>query len=325
MHTWQLPEGIDELVGDEAMRFEMLRRQLLDLYHSKGFELVIPPLVEYIESLLLTSESVDLKTVKFVDVASGKMLGVHADITPQIARIDSKRAAQTIEKYCYINTTLQTKADDFYATRSPIQAGAELYGVRELWADVEIIELMLESLALLSINPIVLSLGNVAIFDALVAKYAFTHAQITQLRRIFQQRSAGDLQYFFTQNQLDGNDLFAALLKLEGDECILEEALTLFKDAPQTHSAIQDLADIGGQLRAKGVRVIYDLAELKSYEYHTGIVFSAYNVDYSKALAQGGRYNGLGASFHQNQDSRAATGFSFDLKFLSQTAHKIRN
>ncbi len=315
MSTWQLPEGIDELTGDRALAFESIRRQLLDLYADRGFGLVIPPMVEYVESLLLTSDSVDEKTFKFLDSASGKMLGVHADITPQIARIDAKCGSNNVEKYCYVNAILQTKADDFYASRSPIQAGAELYGSDNISADVEVIELMLESLKLLSIDPIVLSLGNVAIFNALIVQEDLLGEQVTKLRQIFARRSTPDLAEFIGSVTLNNADKFSALMKLEGDAGILDKALDVFGDLPEAKSAIEDLINISNQLNTADVEVMIDLAELKAYEYHTGVVFSAYNEDYSKALAQGGRYNGLSASFGQ---ARAATGFSFDLKFLSQ-------
>ncbi|MCS5586183.1 MAG: ATP phosphoribosyltransferase regulatory subunit [Gammaproteobacteria bacterium] len=315
MSTWQLPEGIDELTGDRALAFESIRRQLLDLYADKGFGLVIPPMVEYVESLLLTSDSVDEKTFKFLDSASGKMLGVHSDVTPQIARIDAKRASNKIEKYCYVNAILQTKADDFYASRSPIQAGAELYGSDDVSADVEVIELMLESLKTLSIGSVVLSLGNVAIFNALIAQEDLLGEQVIKLRQIFARRSAPDLAEFIGDVVLNNADKFNALMKLEGDTSVLNEALEVFNDLAEAKSAVEDLIKISAQLNTTGVEVMIDLAELKAYEYHTGIVFSAYNENYSKALAQGGRYNGLSASFGQ---ARAATGFSFDLKFLSQ-------
>jgi len=315
MSTWQLPEGIDELTGDRALAFESIRRQLLDLYADRGFGLVIPPMVEYVESLLLTSDSVDEKTFKFLDSASGKMLGVHADITPQIARIDAKCASDKVEKYCYVNAILQTKADDFYASRSPIQAGAELYGSDNISADVEVIELMLESLKLLSIDPIVLSLGNVAIFNALIVQEDLSIEQVSKLRQIFARRSTPDLAEFIGSVTLNNADKFSALMKFEGDASILDKALDVFGDLPEAKSAIEDLIKISNQLNTADVEVMIDLAELKAYEYHTGVVFSAYNEDYSKALAQGGRYNGLSASFGQ---ARAATGFSFDLKFLSQ-------
>ena len=316
MNTWQLPEGIDELTGNQAYKFEVLRRQLLDLYINKGFELVIPPMVENVDSLLLTSDSVNEKTFKFLDPASGKMLGVHADITPQIARIDAKRSSNKVEKYCYVNSILQTKADDFYASRSPIQAGAELYGSDDINTDIEAIELMLESLNILSIDPVVVSLGNVAIFNALIQTEDLTSVKISQLREIFTRRSVPDLSVFLTNNTLTNADKFTKLMHLEGNESILDEALKVFNDNDLVKSAIEDLIAINQQLKLKNVNVIYDLAELKAYEYHTGVVFSAYNESYSKALAQGGRYNDIGKSFGK---SRAATGFSFDLKFLSQT------
>ncbi len=316
MNTWQLPEGIDELTGDQALKFEMLRRSLIDLYADKGFGLVVPPMVEHVDSLLLTSDSVNEKTFKFLDPVSGKMLGVHADITPQIARIDAKRASNNIEKYCYINAILQTSADDFYDSRSPIQAGAELYGSKDTLADVEIIELMLESLKLLSIDSIVISLGNVAIFDALISQESLSIAQTAELRQIFAHRSTPDLAVFIANNSLSNASMFTALMKLEGDSTVLDQALDLFSAYPEALIAIKDLKAIDQQLQEKDIQAIYDLAELQTYEYHTGVVFSAYNENYSKALAQGGRYNGIGESFGQ---SRAATGFSFDLKFLSQS------
>ncbi len=313
MNTWQLPEGIDELTGDRALAFERVRRQLIDLYADKGFALVIPPMVEHIESLLLTSNAVNEKTFKFLDPISGKMLGVHADITPQIARIDAKQSDDKVARYCYVNAVLQTKADDFYTSRSPIQAGAELYGSDSVEADVEVIGLMLESLKLLSIQP-TLSLGNVGVFDALIATEALNDEQTSALRQIFIKRSVPDLAVFLSNNKLENAHKFNALMKLEGDVSVLDEALGIFQDLPKAKAAIQDLLAITAQLDAADAEVVVDLAELKAYEYHTGVVFSAYNENYSKALAQGGRYNGLSESFGR---PRAATGFSFDLKFLT--------
>lgn len=317
MSIWQLPEGIIDLVGDEAAAFESWRRQLLDLYADRGFELVIPPMIEHIESLLLTSTNLDLKTFKFLDPASGKMLGVHADITPQIARIDAKRTNSKIQKYCYISAILQTKADDFYTVRAPIQAGAELYGSNDIGADIEIIELMLESLDLLNIRPIVLSLGSVAIFNALIAKQSCENQ--LQLRQIFQKRSIPDLDLFLQNNSVDNGAQFASLIRLQGKSDILKQGLTIFSQYPQAIAAIEDLIYLHEQLKSETIEVIYDLATLPNYEYHNGIIFSAFNSDYAKALAQGGRYNNLGAPFEQSENNRAATGFSFDLQFLSNS------
>ena len=315
MSNWQLPEGIDELVGSDAIKFETLRRVLIDLYTEKGYELVIPPMVENIDSMLLNSNEVDQKTFKFLDPASSKMLGVHADITPQIARIDAKRSSEKTEKYCYVNAILQTTADDFYASRSPIQAGAELYGSNEVSSDIEVINLMLDSINSIGIKPVVLSIGNVAIFNSLIATENLSANQAETLRQIFVKRSAPDLDVFINNNTLNNADKFTQLMSLEGDALVLDKALEVFNDNAEAISAINDLITINNSL-SSNAKVIYDLAEIKAYGYHTGVIFSAYNENYSKALAQGGRYNNIGKSFGK---SRAATGFSFDLKFLSQT------
>ena len=316
MNNWQLPEGIDELTGEQAVTFESNRRRLLDLYQSWGYELVVPPMVEYIESLILTSSSVDQKTFKFLDSISGRMLGVHSDITPQIARIDSKRSEpDKTDRYCYINAILQTKADDFYSSRSPIQAGAELYGYKGIEADIEIIELMLSSLSMLNIQGLTLSLGNTAIFNALCEATELDKQDIATLRDIFKRKSIPDLDTFLKDNAIKEADKFSALISLDGDNQVLDRALKVFAGFPSVVEAINDLIKLNKVFNGNGVNLMFDLGEVKAYEYHNGIVFAAYHPSYSKALAQGGRYNGLSQSLGVSRD---ATGFSFDLKFLIQ-------
>jgi len=316
MNNWQLPEGIDELTGEQAVTFESIRRRLLDLYQSWGYELVVPPMVEYIESLILTSSSVDQKTFKFLDSNSGRMLGVHSDITPQIARIDSKRSKpDKTDRYCYINAILQTKADDFYASRSPIQAGAELYGYKGIEADIEVIELMLASLSILNTQGLTLSLGNTAIFNALCEATELDKQDIATLRDIFKRKSVPDLDDFLKDNAVKEADKFSALISLDGNDQVLDRALKVFADFPNVVEAINDLIKLNKVFNGNGVNLMFDLGEVKAYEYHNGIVFAAYHPSYSKALAQGGRYNGLSQSLGVSRD---ATGFSFDLKFLIQ-------
>ena len=316
MNNWQLPEGIDELTGEQAVTFESIRRRLLDLYQSWGYELVVPPMVEYIESLILTSNSVDQKTFKFLDSISGRMLGVHSDITPQIARIDSKRSKpDKTDRYCYINAILKTKADDFYTSRSPIQAGAELYGYKGIEADIEVIELMLASLSILNIQGLTLSLGNTAIFNALCEATELDKQDIATLRDIFKRKSIPDLDTFLKDNAIKEADKFSALISLDGDDQVLDRALKVFADFPKVVEAINDLIKLNKVFNGNGVNLMFDLGEVKAYEYHNGIVFAAYHPSYSKALAQGGRYNGLSQSLGVSRD---ATGFSFDLKFLIQ-------
>ena len=316
MNKWQLPEGIDELAGSQAASFEVIRRCLLDLYQSWGYELVVPPMVEYIESLILTSDSVDQKTFKFLDPCSGRMLGVHADITSQIARIDSKRSKNgSIDRYCYINAILQTKADDFYASRSPIQAGAELYGFKGIDADIEVIEMMISSLSILDIEDLTLSLGNTAIFSALIEAAQLDSETTATLRDIFKRKSVPDLAVFLKQNNTKEGDRFKALISLEGDASVLSSAKKLFSDLPQVLVAIDALIKLNEVFADRDVDLMFDLGEVRAYEYHNGVVFAAYHAEFSKALAQGGRYNGLSQSFGVARD---ATGFSLDLKFLIQ-------
>jgi len=316
MNKWQLPEGIDELAGSQAVSFEVIRRRLLDLYQSWGYELVIPPMVEYVESLILTSDSVDQKTFKFLDPCSGRMLGVHADITPQIARIDSKRSeVGSVDRYCYINAILQTRADDFYASRSPIQAGAELYGFKGIEADIEVIEMMISSLSILDIENLTLSLGNTSIFSALTQAAELDVEITATLRDIFKRKSIPDLAVFLEQNTIVEGERFKALMSLEGGVDVLDSAKQLFADLPQALEAIDSLTMLNEAFADRDVDLMFDLGEVKAYEYHNGVVFAAYHTDFSKALAQGGRYNGLSQSFGVARD---ATGFSLDLKFLIQ-------
>ena len=314
MTNWQLPEGIDELTGDQAISFENARRNLLDLYQSWGYEIVVPPMIEYADNLVLNSKSIDDKTFKFLDSASTRMLGVHSDITPQVARIDSKRAnLDDINRYCYINAILQTKADDFYASRSPIQAGVELYGFKGIDADIEVIVLMLSSLNLLEISNITLSLGNTAIFNALCESANLENNNKVLLRDIFRRKSLPDLDKFLNQNEVKERNKFKSLISLDGDEKILDDALDIFKEIPLVIEAINDLKKLNVFFKSNNIELMFDLGEVKAYEYHDGIVFAAYSENYSKAIAQGGRYDGLSESF---DSAREATGFSFDLKFL---------
>ncbi|MDC1418283.1 ATP phosphoribosyltransferase regulatory subunit [Candidatus Thioglobus sp.] len=316
MSNWQLPEGIDELTGDQAITFEQSRRDLLDLYQSWGYEVVVPPMIEFAETLVLNSKSIDEKTFKFLDSISGKMLGVHSDITPQIARIDSKRVkSERVERYCYINAILQTKADDFYASRSPIQAGAELYGFKGIDADIEIITLMIESLTLLGLSGVTLSLGNTSIFNALCDSANLNPKESVKLRDIFRRKSIPDLNYFLKNNQIQDGDKFKALISLDGSEAVLDNANSVFKGIPSALSAIDDLRKLYDFFKDRNINLMFDLGEVKAYEYHDGVVFAAYHDSFSKALAQGGRYSGLTKSFGSSRD---ATGFSFDLKFLVQ-------
>jgi ATP phosphoribosyltransferase regulatory subunit len=281
-------------------------------------------MIEYADNLVLNSKSIDDKTFKFLDSVSTRMLGVHSDITPQIARIDSKRdSSGDINRYCYINAILQTKADDFYASRSPIQAGVELYGFKGIDADIEVIVLMLSSLNILGISTPTLSLGNTAIFNALCDSADLQVNDRSALRDIFRRKSIPDLDNFLSQNQIKESEKFKSLISLDGDERVLDDALEAFKGMSLIIEAINDLRKLNDFFKDHDTELMFDLGEVKAYEYHDGIVFAAYTDKFSKAIAQGGRYDGLSQSFGS---PREATGFSFDLKFLiHQQAIGLKN
>jgi len=316
MSNWQLPEGIEELTGNQASVYETFRRKLLDTYNSWGYELVIPPIIEYVESLVLNSDSVDQKTFKFMDSSSERMVGVHADITTQIAKIDSKSyVSDEVARYCYINSILQTRADDFYSSRSPIQAGAELYGFKGIDADAEIIKLMIDSLSILKINNITLSIGNTSIFNLLCDEAKLSKEDINILRDIFKRKSVPDLTIFLGEKDIKEANKFNSLISFSGDEKVLKAALDVFSGMTQITDSIKDLIKLNNMFSEDKINLMFDLGEVKAYEYHDGVVFAAYHSEFPKALAQGGRYNSLSKNFGS---SRAATGFSFDLKYLIQ-------
>ena len=315
---WQLPEGMDGLIGDDANKLEQSRRVLLDAYQAKNFQYVIPPIAEYTESLLLnTSETLDIKTFKVIDQNNGKMLGIHADITPQIARIDAQSTQGnqqiSVNRYCYINSILQTKADGFYTDRTPIQAGCEIYGNEEVSADIEVIELMLSSMAMLKIEDLTLNLANKNIFYSLIKDESLSVIKLVELENIFKRKSKQQFIDFLENTPLKNADFLLALLDLNGDIEVIKKAKEIFKNNSVILKILNKLTEITQALKNKCSNIHLDLAQISGYEYHSGLLFSVYQVNYEKAIAQGGRYDELATNFGQ---SRFATGFSFDLKTL---------
>jgi ATP phosphoribosyltransferase regulatory subunit len=308
---------MDGLVGESAIKLEHSRRALLDLYQAKEFQYVIQPIAEYVESLLLnTSETLDLKTFKVIDQNNGKMLGIHADITPQIARIDAQYTQNnksSINRYCYINSILQTKADGFYTDRTPIQAGCEVYGDDTISADIEVIELMLSSMDSLKINDLTLNLADKNIFYTLIKDENLAMVDVLELENIFRRKSKQQLLDFFKTRSLKNSDILLALIDLNGGFDVIEKAEKIFKNQIVILDILGKLTKISQALKGKCSNIHIDLAQISGYEYHSGLLFSLYQSSYEKAIAQGGRYDELSTNFGQ---SRFATGFSFDLKTL---------
>ena len=318
VERWQLPDGVEEVLPAQAAVVEGLRRQLLDLYHSWGYQLVIPPLVEFTESLLIgLGKDLDLLTFRMTDQLSGRTLGVRADITPQVARIDAHSLAQPgVTRLCYAGSVLHTRPKSLMASRSPIQVGAELYGDDSLAADLEIIQLMLATLDAAGVRRITLDLGHVGVYEAVLAAAALDGEREAEVFDALQRKSRPDLEQALAGVEAASASLITGLLDLHGDEAMLGLARErLAEHAPAALQAVATLEAMASSLLAvrPDLQLYFDLAELRGYHYHTGIVFAAYAPGHGQALANGGRYNDVGRVFGR---ARPATGFATDLKAL---------
>jgi ATP phosphoribosyltransferase regulatory subunit len=304
------------MLPDEAWRVERMRAQLLELLRKSGYQLVAPPLLEYAESLLIAdSGDMDLRTFKLVDQLSGRTLALRADITPQVARIDAHLLnRQGIARLCYAGSVLHTQPAGLNRTRELLQIGAELYGHAGLESDLEIQQLMLQALALIGVNNVHLDLGHVGVFRALVQHAKLDKRLENELFAALQSKDSTTLRELVTN--LDP-ELRAALLILPvlygNCDDVLARARSLLPDYPEVRAALDDLQSVARTLLPSVASIGIDLADLRGYHYHSGMVFAAYHAGSHDAIALGGRYDDLGRSFGR---ARAATGFSMDLRQL---------
>ncbi|WP_066960518.1 ATP phosphoribosyltransferase regulatory subunit [Microbulbifer sp. Q7] len=318
---WMLPDGIAEILPADAKRVETLRRNLLDLYHRWGYELIIPPMVEFADSLLIgMGRDVDLSTFRVTDQLSGRSLGIRADITPQAARIDSHSFPRSgANRLCYAGQVLYTRPRAPMGPRAPIQIGAELYGVESLQGDIEVISLMIETLRAAGIREIHLDLGHVAIFRSLARAAELDEQQKSALIALLQSKAVADIERWVDDNitSADAANWLRGLPRLAGGSECLARAKELFGNGPDTlKSALDELQKVADAVarRYPQVTLFFDLSEMRGYDYETGLVFAAYSPGHGQALANGGRYNGIGAVFGRD---RAATGFSTDLAAIN--------
>jgi ATP phosphoribosyltransferase regulatory subunit len=319
--TWLLPDGVQDVLPAEAHRLEGLRRQVLDLFAVWGYELVFTPLMEYLDSLLTGSgHDLDLMTFKITDQLSGRLMGVRADITPQVARLDAHSIpVERPARYCYAGTTLNTRPAGLAASRCPVQIGAELYGHDGVESDIEILRLMLDALALAGCRNIHLDLGHVGIFRALSGAAGLAAADEARLFDVYQRKAQAELEAELPALVADERlrHAFLALVRLSGDWQVLIEARQAFSGIPGVGPALNALDAVAGALSASHpqVTLYFDLSELRGYHYHTGLVFAAYVSGTRQEVAKGGRYDHVGEAFGR---ARPATGFSADLKALLQ-------
>lgn len=322
LSRWALPAGIDELLPEQARRVESLRSQLLTQFAVHGYQLVIPPLVEFVDSLLVgAGRDLSLDTLTMTDGVTGRALGLRADMTPQIARIDAHSLPAVAERrLCYLGTVVRARPDGFGGSRTPMQVGAELYGVGGVEGDLEIIDLMISLLCSAGVPSLVLDLGHVDVFGALAEAAALTPSQEEAARDALQRKSRGDLLAVLSGTQASASiqSALLSLLELNGAwDAVLPRAraalaslgLVAIDEALERLTAVATLV----ATHPAKVTVLVDLSELHGYHYQTGLVFAAYAPGLGRELARGGRYDDIGAVFGR---ARPATGFSTDLREL---------
>lgn len=315
---WLLPDGIEEVLPPEAARIEVARRQMLDMFQRWGYEFVVTPHIEYLESLLTgAGQDLNLRTFKVTDPQSGRLMGFRADITPQVARIDAHTLRREgPSRLCYVGSVLHAQPRALSTSRSPIQLGAELYGDASPASDVEIIGLMLETLELTAVPDVHMDLGHVGIYRGLARAAGLSGTAEQQLFDALQRKAVDEVESLTASLPEGLASMLRALAELCGGREVLDLAQACLVEAPgEVHAALDELIAIADELgvRYPELPLYFDLSELRGYHYHTGVVFAAFVPGVGQSIAQGGRYDDIGADFGR---ARPATGFSTDLKTL---------
>lgn len=310
---WMLPEGMFEALPGQAQALEQLRRDLLDLFASWGYQLCMPPVVEHLEALLTgVGSTLERQTFKLTDPAGGRLLGIRADMTTQAARIDANRLGGVgVNRLCYIGSILRDAPAAAHQPRNPIQVGAELFGADTQAADQEMLKLMINALQTAGVKEIHIDIGHIGVYREVLRALGWTVEQAKPLYRLLQGRRVPEIHDYVQQAGLDKpwQELICALPDLHGSLDVLERARSLLAElVPAATTALDEIqaaAELAGSFA--DIRVHIDLIELRGYSYHTGLVFAALTPGQGTELARGGRYNSVGAAFGE---ARPATGFS---------------
>ena len=313
MSAWVLPDHFADVLPSEARHIEELRRDLLDIARGYGYELVMPPLLEHLESLLTgAGEALDLQTFKLVDQLSGRMMGLRADSTPQVARIDAHLLnRQGVTRLCYCGPVLHTRPGGPHATREPLQFGAEIYGHGGLEADLEALQLALDCLRAARVQAPSVDMADARIVKALLEGVALEGDLLARVHAALAAKDGSELRDLTRDFPASSRQGLLALIELYGDEEVLIEAQKALAPLPAVRQALLNLKWLADHL--DGVRLSFDLADLRGYSYYTGARFSIYAQGANDALVRGGRYDEVGAVFGRN---RPAAGFSLDIKSL---------
>ncbi len=319
MSAWVLPDHIADVLPSEARHIEEIRRDLLDMARCYGYELVMPPMLEHLESLLSgAGEALDLQTFKLVDQLSGRMMGLRADSTPQVARIDAHLLNRKgVTRLCYCGPVLHTRPDGPHATREPLQFGAEIYGHVGLEADLEILTLALDCLKAAHIGDIGVDMADARIVHALLKNLQLDAGLRAQVHAALAAKDASELKTLLRQTPTAASQPLIDLLQMYGDASVLQEAQNVLPGTPDITAALAHLKWLSSHV--EGASVSFDLADMRGYAYYSGAMFSLYAPGASDALARGGRYDEVGQVFGRR---RPAVGFSLDIKALTAVAAK---
>lgn len=319
-NRWILPDGIEELLPEQSIILETLRRELLDSYSRWGYKKITPPFLEFLDSLLTgTGHDLDLSTFRVTDPVTGKQMGLRADMTPQAARFDAHILKSELPvRLCYLGTVLRTMPQGFSGSRAPLQTGCELFGHAGIESVLEVVELMMETIRITGVRDVYLDLGHVKIFRSLVKQAGLDADDEMQLFDAMQRKANTEIAELLDEMQISGaiRDMLVVLPRLNGNAEMLDQAkIELAQASDQVQSALAELTQLVSLLQRDypELPVHIDLAELRGYRYHSGIVFAAFTTGYGEEIARGGRYDGIGKVFGR---SRPATGFSADLSTL---------
>ncbi len=326
-NRWQLPDGVDEVLPPRALQLETLSRDILDLFASFGYDLIKTPLIEFLESLhIVPSQELQLSTFTLVDQLSGRAMGVRSDITSQVARIDAHVLHNDHPtRLCYADTVLRTRPKGQLGSRSPRLAGAELYGYAGVEGDIEIISLLLRTLQVAGIAQPLLALGHSTICRELLQAAQLPASAEAELFEALQNKATTDIDRLLRQHALpaDLSECLRRLPTLHGDTSVLATARSLLKrSCGKVQAALDQLEQLANAIKQRfpQQQVYLDLCELRGYDYHSGVIFSAYVEGHGEAIANGGRYDGIGAGFGR---ARAATGFDTNLMTLLSLSKRL--
>jgi|TARA_B110000259_G_C14007233_1_gene398330 ATP phosphoribosyltransferase regulatory subunit len=310
MSQWRLPENLKDLLPEQAKKLELYRRSLLDLFDKKGYQMIVPSLLEYVDTLNAHGKDLDLDTYKVVDQLTGKMMGISSDLTTQTARIDDYLSKdQHINKLCYAGPVLRTKSLRGQS-RELYQVGLECFGDTKLSADIEVQKTLIESLKLLNLNDIVLDINHLDLYSLIISRLGLNNQEESEIAQAIMIKDVSSLKKLLVQfkNNKDA-EMLLNLLDMYGDKKVIKELEQFDSSDKDIQKIIADLEVLVENLEGLDVKLSFDFSDIRGYQYHNGLIFSAYSKTFKSVIAQGGRYDNL-------NNNRPATGFSMDLSYI---------